>query len=155
MNLAGLVPTDEMRGDSEQDTRLLREILEEAGAFLRGFDWCLSVDDSYFGFGVGGVVAVFLLRIVPAHEGVDELLWVVTGDLPPAYIVTEGNPTAIDALAAYVDEMSMWVRAARRGDSLDDLIPVNVPPTPENAENLERRLEFLRAKIMVGGSPTG
>jgi hypothetical protein len=46
-------------------------------------------------------------------------------------------------LDAYIGEMETWVRAARSGESVSGLIPVNVPPTTENAEALERRLKML------------
>jgi hypothetical protein len=73
---------------------------------------------------------------------------VIVGDLPPAYLVVDDNPTAAEALDAYCSEMEAWVEAAEAGESLDDLIPVNAPPTRSNVEHLKGRLHFLRSKIM-------
>jgi hypothetical protein len=146
----GLVPAEEMRGDDLLDTHLLNGMLEEATDFLRGFAWSGTIRRRSLGLGVGGVVAVFLFEIEPAHPDVDARLWVVVGDLPPAYLVTDHAPTARDALTGYVEQMSRWVDAAKSGDSVDDLIPVNVPPTPENADLLERRLAFLRDTFLDG-----
>jgi hypothetical protein len=148
LDLSKVRPAAEMRGDSDQDTTLLRQMLKEAEAYLCSFDWCESVAESYFGLGIGGVVAVFLLRIVPKREGVDEWIWIVVGDLPPAYLVTDDNPRPVSALEAYVAEMSAWVNAVENGQSVDDLIPVNVPPTHESAQQLRKRLTFLRAKVI-------
>ena len=62
-DLSKVVPTDEMRGDSESDTTLLKQMLAAGKTYLRSFRWCDSTVESYFGLGVGGVVAVFLFRI--------------------------------------------------------------------------------------------
>jgi hypothetical protein len=123
-------------------------MLGEAKEYLAAFDWCESIEESYFGLGVGGIVAVFLFKIRPRHEGVDELLWVVVGDLPKAYLVTDDSPSPRLALETYVELMSEWVDAATKGQPVDELIPVNVAPTLENAKLLEGRLAFLSAKII-------
>ena len=93
-------------------------------------------------------MAVFLFRIEPSRPGVDEWLWVIYGDVPPAYLVTDISKTPSQALEAYIAEMSKWVRLAKQGRASKDVIPVNVPATPENAVNLEGRLRFLQ-KVIV------
>lgn len=147
MDFRHVVPTASMRGDSDEDTRLLFGMLQEASNYIKSFEWCRGVVESYFGLGVGGVVAVFFFRICPA-QGADEWLWVVVGDLPPAYLVTDRAPNGACALQAYIREMQAWVDAVRAGQPVDDIIPVNVPATPENAERLESRLRFLRDEIL-------
>ena len=119
-------------------------MLEEARGFLSTFNWCRRTEESYFGIGYADILAVFLFRISPACTGVDDWLWVVVGDLPNAYLVTEGNLTPELAVDGYVYEMSRWVEAAKDGRPVEDLIPVNVAPTQENAEALERRLRALK-----------
>src|SRR5258708_22011579 len=119
-------------------------MLEEAIDLIRGCEWSGTSRRRWFGMGVGGVVAVFLFELEPIRPDVDDRLWVVAGDLPPAYLVLDNARTAREALSEYVEQMSLWVEAAKSGDSVDDLIPVNVPPTPENADLLERRLDFIR-----------
>ncbi len=137
-----------MKGDSAADTQLLNEMADEAKAFLSAFEWCARIEESYFGCGVGGVVGVFYFRIVPATGGVDEALWVVVGDVPPAYLVTDESPTPSAALRAYVDQMKEWVSAVEMGQSVEDLIPVNAPATPETARALKSRLDSLEAEIL-------
>ena len=143
-----LVAVTRIRGDSEQDTALLKGMHKEAERYLRSFPWVSQITESYFGLGVGAVVAVFLFRIIPTQKGIDELLWVVVGDLPPAHLVTDGNPTPRSALEAYVIEMTAWVEAATSGQSVDELIPVNVAPTKNNAQRLRKRLTFLTEKVL-------
>ncbi len=149
VDLSKVVPVAEMRGDDEEDTHLLEEMREEAVNYLTSFRWCLQIIDSYFGLGVGGVVAVFLFRIEPGRENVDEWVWVVVGDLPPAYITVEDAPNPATALDGYIGAMQEWVDAASAGRTVDGLIPVNVPPTREYAEMLQSRLRFLDDEILT------
>jgi hypothetical protein len=123
-------------------------MLKEAETFLCSFAWCESIAESYFGLGIGGVVAVFLFRIKPKHKDVDEWLWAVVGDLPPAYLVTDDNPTPVSALESYITEMHSWVNAVENGQPVDDIIPVNAPATGANAQQLRKRLSFLNEKIL-------
>ena len=58
------------------------------------------------------------------------------------------NPAGDQPLEGYVELMSEWVEAATNSQPVDDLIPVNVAPTPENAKLLESRLAFLNKEIL-------
>jgi hypothetical protein len=147
---SALTPADDLTGDDLQDTHLLHEALDEATRFLEQFSWCQEIRRRFFGWGVGGVVAVFLFEITPRDPGVDELLWVVAGDVPPAYLVTDDLSTPREALAGYVELMAEWVSAAREGRSVEDLIPVNVEATPANAERLASRLAFIENEFLSG-----
>ncbi len=104
--------------------------------------------EAFFGDGCGGIVAVFLFHIEPSEEGIDEWLWVVVGDLPPAYLVIDVSKTPSQALESYIGEMSKWIKLAKQGRTSKKVIPVNAPATPEYAEALEGRLKFLR-EVMV------
>jgi hypothetical protein len=144
-----LTPIDKTLGDSATDTRLLRRMATEAQKYMLSFRWCKRIRRGWFGWGVGGVCAVFLFEIVPESRKVDSKLWVIVGDLPPAYLVLDKSPTPMSALKNYVDLMQQWVEAARAGKSVDDCIPVNVAPTKPNATLLKRRLAFLRTRILA------
>jgi hypothetical protein len=144
----GVIPIDKMFGGDEEDITLLRVMASDAREFILGFSWCKSIREAYFGDGFGGIVALFLFRIEPSRNGVDEWLWVVTGDLPPAYLVIDVSRTPSQALENYIQEMSKWVELAKQGRSSKKVIPVNVTSTPENAVTLEGRLKVLREVIM-------
>lgn len=149
VNFRKLTPVDRLKGEDEEDTYLLHEMLLEARNYLSSYDWCLNIDETFFGLGIGGVVAVFLFRITPARQEIDRELWVVVGDLPPAYLVTEDAPNPACALAGYIGEMAEWARAVMEGTSVERLIPVNVPPTLDNALELRSRLDFLEKDILL------
>ena len=147
IDLSSVAPLAEMAGDSNEDTALLQRMAADAEKYLLGFAWCEAIRERYFECGVGGVVAVFLFRIAP-QANVDEYLWVVVGDVPPAYLVIDGNKNPTLALRSYIDEMRKWVAAAEAGQSVHELIPVNAPATFEVAQSLKTRLDFIEAEIV-------
>jgi hypothetical protein len=144
----GVVLVDQLFGDDALDTKLLQEMAAQASNYIQSFAWCKRILKSYFGNGYGGIVAVFLFRIEPSRPEIDEWLWVVVGDIPPAYLVIEDNTMPSLALEGYIEEMSKWVNLAKRGKSSTKVIPVNVPATLENAALLGVRLKMLGEKIV-------
>ena len=80
---------------------------------------------------------------MPGEAEVDEWLWVIVGDIPPAYLVTDVCKNPAEALDAYTEQMSNWIALAREGKTSKQVIPVNLPATPEGAEYLRLRLELL------------
>jgi hypothetical protein len=79
---------------------------------------------------------------------VDQWIWVIVGDLPPAYLTTDECPNPATALDGYIGAMLEWVDAAQKGKSVAELIPVNVPATKKHAKMLKTRLEFLDERIL-------
>jgi hypothetical protein len=148
IDLSSIIPISEMSGDCEEDTSLLNGMALEAQAFIKRFHWCLDIKDVYFGFGVGGVVGVFLIQITPANIEIDEYIWVIVGDLPPAYIVTDDSRNPSEALESYIFEMRQWVNAVEQGNSVEELIPVNAPANLETVNMLKSRLGSLEIEIL-------
>lgn len=122
--------------------------LEEARRYLLFYNWCGSIKEEYVGFYSAGIVGIFLFRIDPLRPDVDEWIWVIVGDLPPAYLTGEDCPSPAAALDGYIGAMEVWVEAAFLGKSVADLIPVNVPANPNNAELLRKRLHFLDTRVL-------
>jgi len=130
------------------NARDLQALADRATAFLRRFDWSGTIEEIFAGITIGGVIGVFLFHIDPTDPSADHWLWVVAGDVPPAYLVTDDSPNPAMALEAYIDHMTLWVDAVKRGESVDDLMPVNAPATAEYAGMLESRLNFLKDKVL-------
>lgn len=126
----------------------MAEYLREAREYLLYYNWCKSIQDEYVGMFVNGILGIFLFRIIPARAGVDEWIWVIVGDLPSAYLTCDQCPNPATALDGYIGAMSEWVDAAAHGKSVAELIPVDVPATPENAELLHKRLKFLDEHVL-------
>jgi hypothetical protein len=146
--VSGVIPILEMAGEDDEETRRLREMEQRARDFIGDFEWCEEIRDFYYGAGVGDLFAIFLAHIRPAQPSVDEYLWIVVGDLPPAYLVTDDCANPKEALEGYIWEMRKWVALAREGRNSDDVIPLNVPVTPVWAESLESRLDTLEQKVI-------
>jgi hypothetical protein len=146
--VSGVVPISKIAGEDEDETGRLREMEKKARDFITNFEWCHGVRDFYFGEGIGDVVAVFLAHIEPARHSVDEYLWIVVGDVPSAYLVTDDCRRPKEALEGYIWEMRKWVALAKQGQTSKDVIPVNAPATPEWAESLETRLNALEKEIV-------
>ena len=144
-----VVPVSEMQGQYQEEIESLRALLVEAEREINFYSWHDGIVKSFFGIGVGGIFGVFLFQILPNRDDVDDFVWVVVGDLPPAYITCEDAPNPACALDGYIGAMEEWVAAAKAGESVENLIPVNVPATPENGELLEARLRFLDERILV------
>jgi hypothetical protein len=142
--------TTELKGDDDEDTALLQEALSEARAFILNFPWCQGIKSEYVSeVAIGGIVAIFLMEIAPLAHDIDDWLWVVVGDLPPAYLVTDRAQDGEQALRLYVAEMREWVSAVNNGQETEDLIPVGVTADQTNAEALSTRLTYIEENILV------
>ena len=133
----------------KEEEQEVKEIYDEAKNFIEFYDWCGEITEVYVGMLYLGIVGVFLFKIIPTRKDVDEWVWVIVGDLPSAYITTEDCPNPATALDGYIGAMLEWVEAAGKGDSVANLIPVNVPATKENSEMLKTRLSFLDDNILI------
>ena len=139
----------DIAGDDDEDTALLREMAQEARRYIAGHTWCPPEKNLWLACGVGGVVALFLVEFSQKIAGSpDDTLWLVVGDLPSAYFVTENATTPRDALECYCNMMEEWITAVLDGGDLEEVYPVEAEPNEQNAQELESRLEFLRAEII-------
>jgi hypothetical protein len=148
MTTSRYTPVEAIKGDSDEDGAALREMAGSARSYIASFQWCPRIERMFLAYGVGEVVAIFLVELAQAINGRDKYLWVIEGDLPIAYLVTEGNPTPSTALDAYCRLMSDWAEAVVTKKDLSDLFPVAVAASPENADALLRRVRFLRERII-------
>jgi hypothetical protein len=141
-----VVPVERMAGDDEEDTALLQQMLQEAKNYINSFSWCDSIRSSYFAGGVGKIFAIFLFNISSVRRDVDKWMWIVVGDIPPAYLPWEDCHSSGEVFDTYIAGMKQWVQLAREGReaSAEDCVPpVNVSATPEWAESLDSRLRSL------------
>jgi hypothetical protein len=145
-----LIPTAQIAGDDETDTGLLRAMALDAEAYISSFQWCGAVRDSFFGGGVGGVFAIFLFRIQASRPDIDDWIWVMVGDTPPAYVPIADCASVAQAFRVYVRGMKNWIHLARHertGKGEEDVPPVDLPLTKESADWLEQKLQLLTRLI--------
>jgi hypothetical protein len=146
--IRGSVPLDEIQGDDELDTRLLRQMADDANHYIQSFDWCLTVHEQYFGEGYGGIVAVFLFRVTIRKVEEPEWIWVVVGDMPSAYMEFETGTNPHEALGRYIEGVEEWLAATPEERSSGDLIPIEIPPGDEFLAMLRGRMDHLRSEIL-------
>jgi len=141
--IRNVVRAERIAGEDEEDTELLKEMLEEAKNYVLSFSWCESILGSYFAGGVGKIFAIFLFNISPARPEVDSWMWIVVGDVPPAYLPLEDCRTSREVFDTYIAGMKRWVELVREGREAapeDRVPPVNIPANREWAESLDGRL---------------
>lgn len=146
--VSGVIPVSHLTGEDEDEMQRLWDMARKAQDFISEFEWCRGIVDLYFGAGIGDVFAVFLAHINPARAEVDRYLWIVVGDIPSAYLVTDDCPNPQKALEGYIREMRKWVVLAKQNRNSKEVIPVNAPSTPEWAVTLEKRLNKLEEEII-------
>jgi hypothetical protein len=134
---------DDPDADDNLDAALL-----DARKFIRFYDWGRNIKAEYLGFCTEGIVYLFLFEVSPGRPDVPQWIWVIVGDVPPAYMPGDDAETPYEALDGYIGAMEDWVEAARQGKSVAKLIPVNVTANPANAEMLASRLKFLDEKVL-------
>lgn len=145
--------------DPDEDTRLaVRE--EEARTYVESFTWSGPIREVLLAFGMSGILSLFLVRFEEPirWEGEEDAeLWVIVGDLPPAYFTTDDSPNPAEALETYCVFMEDWADRILSGDDLEGAYPVAAAPTEEHAGMLKSRLEFIRQEIIpiVGGGASG
>ena len=129
---------------ADDDKQWAEAYLSEAKQYLLSFTWCKMIEESYLGALEPSCFAVFLFKIRPSTKEIDKWLWVVVGDIPPAYLVCDLAPNPISALNSYIFEMRRWVYAVENGLSTEELIPVTGPEMIETAKALASRLDLIQ-----------
>lgn len=141
-------PANEIVGEDQEETDLLKGHLSEAVEYVSGQKWCSEIVKSYLGIGVGGVVGVFLFQIRSDDPEVDDYVWAIVGDIPPLYLTMEDCPNPACALDGYIGALEQWAEAAIEQKTMEGLPPVSAPATVENGRSLKKRLEFLEREVL-------
>lgn len=127
----------------------LNRLASEATTFLQGHQWCKRVISGWNDRAWNDHVAVFYFKIEPTPVSrADSDVWVIVGDIPPAYIRTKGCENGIQALRAYVEDMKDWVEHVRLGLPTENDVPVNVPAETRYAHMLDSRLQFIERELL-------
>ncbi len=133
----------------------LKELAEEATAFLTRQPWCLNVKQGYIARFWPGILGIFYFDIESGQSGAENNVWIIVGDIPPAYIDPVSCPTGEDALAGYVGEVNEWIANAKENKPLTEFIPIlrrhslsPVANTKETIEMLDSRMRFIENELI-------
>lgn len=124
----------------------------DARAYISGFRWCEPILDQEFRFGVAKVMAIYLFTFSTPVGGTDKKLWVVTGDMPTAYLVVVEDDSVADVMERYCELMADWCEAVEQQTSLEDVFPVGVAPTQQHANMLRSRIRAIREILLPEAS---
>ena len=148
VDTAGLTPAPFIAREDDEETLQLAEMLQEAKSYVESFEWAPPIRNIWLGLGVGGVVAVFLFQFEEPIRGRDDMLWVICGDLPCAYLVPDNSPNAVSALRTYCELMEDWIDSVETGECHGDVFPVDAPRDQHHANLLRKRIDFIRSRII-------
>jgi hypothetical protein len=127
----------------------IMELAKEATSFLTSHTWCKRILNGFFDRGWGYILGVFYFEIEPGSENADNFVWVIVGDIPPAYVDIESAANGLEAIKCYVDIMGDWVNNVKQGGAGENCYPVTVSPTLEHATMLENRLRLIKEQILM------
>lgn len=149
MDLNALTPETGRLSDDPTDDAIIRDMIKDAKLYLRSYRWCPPIAQVLVGYAVPNVIAALLVRFSRPIQDKDEMLWVIVGDLPSAYLVIDQARDAAAAIRVYCDLMDEWIDSVKTGRVGDDCIyPVKAPRDSQHAEMLATRIRFIREKIL-------
>jgi hypothetical protein len=137
--------------ESKAEVERLAALRDDARRFLESLRWTPPITELILAFGVAPIAALFLARFERGIEGKgngDTEVWVMVGDLPPAYFVVDECLQAGDALEVYCELMEDWADNVIAGADLSTSYPISVEPTIEHAHMLKGRIEFIREELI-------
>lgn len=146
-DLATLTPLAEFRPEQGSEAEFI-SLLEKSSSFARCQSWVESVIQTLVAHFFPSIFLIVLIESRKNYVSENEWAWVIVGDLPPAYINDSTCNTPYDALDAYIGEMDEWVAATSSGQSVEHLKPVNAKSSPDYADRLKTRLDFINSKIL-------
>lgn len=137
--------------EDPQDRELLRADLEHARAYVDAMPWRTDVVERRFACGMPGAVSLFLFAFDPPVADTDSLLWIISGDIPTAHIsVDHATQDPFETFECYCELMTDWCAAAASGehDALARVFPIDLTPSPRNADILRQRIDAIRTRIL-------
>ena len=147
MNIEKFQIEGDIVGESDEDTKSLKHMAKSARNYISSFSWCPPIKQNYLAFGVGGIIAIFLMEFSKPIHSRDKYLWVINGDVPDAYLVLDCGTTPEEALIEYCNIMENWSKNVLADGNPEEVFPVTAPRTKENALDLLNRLRFIQKNV--------
>jgi hypothetical protein len=126
----------------------LAVLVQESKDYLNSHSWCTKINDGWVFINLGRVLCIFLYAIENNQSPDDNLLWVVVGDLPAAYLDTFTVSDTKDVLKVYTELVNDWIVHVESNQSLDDCFPLKSDRSLESTEMVKRRIVLLQNNIM-------
>jgi hypothetical protein len=152
----GVPPDYDDAAEAADEAGWLRDLAEQALAYVKSQKWAPPVTEALLAFGVGEVIGLFLVRFaegIPGEGEGDTECWVVVGDLPSMAFESDMR-TPGDALRLYAAIAEDWADNVLAERDLSASYPIPIAPTKEHAEMLKSRVAFIRKELVpIAGAP--
>jgi hypothetical protein len=145
-----VMPIEHLFGEDPEDTETLRAMAVDAERYLGaslGASQSKSVTSAR---ALGKSSPFFCFAFAPASRTLMNGSGLLSETCRRRTSSIDSCKTPCQALEGYICEMRGWVELARDGQMSRDVIPVNVPATPEWAKGLVGRLQFLESHVLPG-----
>ena len=129
--------------DHQGDIKL-EEFCNQGKNYIERYTWCEGVNNAWLAYYLEGIFAINIFEVSSSNPNVDKYIWILTGDLPPAYIDIESASFPLEVLSAYIEIMQDWVDTVKADGNVEECYPVEVEANLDHAEMLDYRLKLLR-----------
>ena len=144
-----MIPVDNLAISKLEFKSDIINLANEAAAYLKEFKWCREILNGFLATEFGYLFCVFYFEIIPTQgSDADKYIWVIVGDIPPAYIDTISAPTVRDAIVCYCDIMEDWINNVDNSISVEECYPINAPATKEYADMLRTRIVLVKNDLL-------
>jgi len=134
--------------EGEEELAAIEALTAQADSFVNSYRWTPPIESLSLAFGVGPILGLYLMRFAPGGKPEDRERWVVVGDLPSMHFETDDTPTPALALKLYCAIAQDWADNVLANRNLSESYPIPVAPTPEYAQMLLGRIDFIRKELM-------
>jgi len=135
----------------DESTEFYSEVIplvETAKSYLRQHRWCKKIFSGWLFTNIGYSVCIFLFEIENSQSKEDNLIWVITGDLPNVYLDTYNIHNTKSVIEVYVEIVNMWIKTIENGKSLENCYPLDALKTEESLIMLKKRTFLLENQIL-------
>ncbi len=131
-----------------------RKLPVRATAFIKQAGWLRSIEVLYGRLQIDPIFALYLVDC-SSNPKMPPYIWVIVGDIPPAFLSTTVNPSAIAAVETYVAELRWWSKTLLEGGDMAECMPIlhadsfrPLPPTPKTATMVGERADAVERLIL-------
>ncbi|MCO5936451.1 hypothetical protein NAF17_12965 [Mucilaginibacter sp. RB4R14] len=124
------------------------DLHKRAENYLLGFKWCKKINSSSLYTNLGSKLCIFLFEIDNLASREDNMLWIITGDIPSMYLDIYGPKSTREVLRTYVELAEAWIEHIKSGKSVDECYPFNAEPTNQVANLLKNKITFVKNVVI-------
>jgi len=123
-------------------------LLDESHRYLSSHPWCQNITNGWLFTNLGEVLCIFLYQIENSQSPTDNLIWVIVGDLPPAYIDSKEIGNTRKVVEVYIYLVKDWIEHAENARNMEQCYPLLSGWTEEHVEMLKVRADLLEKSIL-------